>query len=65
MVVVFEKLGCTVEEFNDCYFVMEVFKCVFYGDMKMIFNKYEKDNLEYVEMYLLVKYQVDLCRGGK
>ncbi|WP_020537170.1 DUF4265 domain-containing protein [Lewinella cohaerens] len=65
MVTAFEKLGCTVEELNDRYFAMEVPKRVFYGDMKTIFNKYEKDNLEYAETYLSAKHQADLRRGGK
>ncbi|MGH1435004.1 MAG: DUF4265 domain-containing protein [Lewinella sp.] len=65
MVAAFEKLGCTVEELNDRYFAMEVPKRIFYGDMKKIFDKYEKDNLEYAETYLSAKHQADLRRGGK
>ncbi len=65
MITEFEKLGCTVEELNDRYFAMEVPKRVFYGDMKKIFDKYEKDNLEYAETYLSAKHQADLRRGGK
>lgn len=61
LIVELVKFNCCLEVFNVKYFVVEVFKMVFYGFVCDFLNKYEEQGvIEFVEFCFLVKYQFDL-----